>query len=79
MAAESVKGMPWEVIHFFVNTVEVIAAMAGVLASGLLIALTGLWILPKIFGVKAEEPPVARRTLIVAARRATLRSLSSRS
>ena len=46
--------MPWEVIHFFVNAVEAIAAMAGVLVAGLLITLTGLWILPKIFGVKPE-------------------------
>ena len=41
-------------IHFFVNAVEAIAAMAGVLVAGLLITLTGLWILPKIFGVKPE-------------------------
>ena len=46
--------MPWEVLHFFANFVEVIAALAGILVAGLLVTLAALWILPKILGVTAE-------------------------
>jgi hypothetical protein len=46
--------MPWELIHFLESSVEVIAVVAGVLIAGLLIALAGLWLLPKILGATAE-------------------------
>jgi hypothetical protein len=47
--------MPGEVFRFFVNLVEVIAAVAAVLTTGLLVAMAGLWLLPKILGVTAEQ------------------------
>jgi hypothetical protein len=47
--------MVWEALHFVLNVVEVIAAIAGVLGVGLLVAMAGLWILPRILGV-TEEP-----------------------
>lgn len=46
--------MPGEVLRFFVNLVEVIAAIAAVLTAGLLITIAGLWILPRILGATAE-------------------------
>jgi hypothetical protein len=46
--------MPRDVLHFFVNLVEVIAAIAGVLIAGLLVTMAGLRLLPRIFGVTAE-------------------------
>jgi hypothetical protein len=46
--------MPGEVLRFFVNLVEVIAAVAAVLTTGLLVTMAGLWILPRILGVTAE-------------------------
>ena len=46
--------MPRDVLHFFVNLVEVIAAIAGVLTAALLVTLAGLRLLPRIFGVTAE-------------------------
>jgi hypothetical protein len=48
--------MPWEILHFFANLVEVIVALAGILSLALLITMAALWILPKILGV-TEEPP----------------------
>lgn len=47
--------MTGEVLRFFVNLVEVIAALAAVLTTGLLVAVAGLWILPRILGVTAES------------------------
>jgi hypothetical protein len=47
--------MPWEILHFFANLLEVIVALAGILFIALLITMAALWILPKIFGV-TEEP-----------------------
>ena len=44
-----------EILHFFANLVEVLAALAGILSVALLITMAALWILPKIFGV-TEEP-----------------------
>lgn len=46
--------MPGEVLHFFVNLLEVVAALAALIGAGLLITLAGLWIVPKIFGVTPE-------------------------
>lgn len=46
--------MPWEVIHFFVSFVEVIAAVAAVLVAGWLVTMAGLWLLPRILGATAE-------------------------
>jgi hypothetical protein len=47
--------MPGDVLRFFVNLVEAIAAVAAVLTTGLLVTIAGLWILPRILGV-TEEP-----------------------
>jgi hypothetical protein len=46
--------MPGDVLRFFVNLVEAIAAVAAVLTAGLLVTLVGLWILPRILGATAE-------------------------
>ena len=46
--------MPGDVLRFFVNLVEVIAAVAAVLITGLLVTMAGLWILPRILGATAE-------------------------
>jgi hypothetical protein len=47
--------MPWEILHFFANLVEVIVALAAILAVALLITMAGLWIFPKMLNV-TEEP-----------------------
>jgi hypothetical protein len=47
--------MPRDVLHFFANSVEVIAALIGLLLAGLLVTMAGLWIVPRIFGVTEEQ------------------------
>jgi len=47
--------MPREVLHFVVSFVEVIAALAALLVAGLLITMAGLWITPRILGLKVEQ------------------------
>jgi len=46
--------MPRDVLHFFLNVVEVLAVLIGLLAAGLLVTIAGLWLIPKLFGVTPE-------------------------
>ena len=49
--------MLWEVLHFFVNVVEVAAVIASILIAGLVIATAVFRILSRCLGKLAGPPP----------------------
>jgi hypothetical protein len=48
--------MLWQPFHWLVDLIEVIGAVAGILASGLLAATAAFWILSRSLGLLADPP-----------------------
>jgi hypothetical protein len=48
--------MVWVPFHWLVDLIEVLGAVAGILACGLMVAVSAFWILSRSLGLLADPP-----------------------